>query len=258
MQLDGQVALVTGAGRGIGREIAQSLARASARVVLAARSPAPLEAVAAAIEEAGGEALAVPTDVADEQAVKRLVARATERFGRVDILVNNAGSSYVSNVVMSDAKRWCGSFETNVFGAYLCTRAVLRSMIRARSGRVINVSSVAGLVGAAYNSSYAASKAALNGMTKSIAREVAGFGITVNAICPWHVDTELAQETMGARGAMFGKSAEEYLAGLAESSPQKRLIDPEEIAALALFLCSPGARGITGQTINVSGGAVMT
>jgi len=258
MSLEGQVALITGAGRGIGREIALQLSGAGARVVLAARSADALEDAAEAMRSRGGEALALPTDVADEAAVRALVAAVLERFGRIDVLVNNAGSSYVSNLVMSKADRWRGSFETNVFGAYLCTRGVLRPMIRARRGCIVNVSSVSGLVGAAYNSSYAASKAAMNGLTKSTAREVAGFGITANAICPWHVDTELAHETMGARGAMFGKSAEEYLAALAEESPQKRLITPEEIAALTLFLCSAGARGITGQTINVSGGAIMT
>jgi 3-oxoacyl-[acyl-carrier protein] reductase len=258
MSLDGQVALITGAGRGIGRAIALGLSAAGAKVVLAARGADALERVAEEIGGRGGEALAVPTDVADEAAVRALAGAAVEKFGSVEVLVNNAGSSYVSNLVMSKADRWRGGFDTNVFGAYLCTRAVLRTMIRARRGTIVNISSVSGLVGAAYNSSYSAAKAALNGLTKSTAREVAGFGITANSICPWHVDTELAQETMGARGAMFGKTADEYLAGLAAESPQKRLITPEEIAALTLFLCSPGARGITGQTINVSGGAIMT
>ena len=252
------VVVVTGAGRGIGREIAVRFAQAGAAVVLASRTEGELNEVADSIRANGGRALAVRTDVTDRSQVEQLRSIVLDKFGRIDTLINNAGTSYVANLVMSDDQRWRDVFETNVIGVYLCTKALLRPMIQAKRGQIINIASVAGQVGAAYNSAYATSKAAVIGFTKSVAREVAGLGITANAICPWHVETELSAHTMGARGKMFGKSAEEYLAGLVTESPQRRLICTTEVAALALFLVSPDARGITGQAINPSGGAVWT
>ncbi len=259
MQIDlrENVAVVTGAGRGIGREIALRFAEAGAAVVLAARSGQQLEEVAQAIRSRKGQALAIPTDVTDKAAVQQLIADTTDRFGRIDALVNNAGNNYISSLILSDDTRWREIFEINLFGVYLCTQAALPHMIRAKAGRIINIASVAGNVGAAYNSAYAASKAAVIGFTKSVALEVAKLGITVNAICPWHVDTDLVRQSMGARGSMFGKSAEEYLAEIVAKSPQRRLITTSEVAALALFLASPEARGINGQALNQCGGAVM-
>lgn len=252
------VVVVTGAGRGIGREIAGTFAQAGAAVVLASRTTAEIEELAESIRADGGTALAVATDVTDQAQVEQLRSAALSEFGRIDTLINNAGTSYVANLVMSDDQRWRDVLETNVIGVYRCTKALLRPMIQAKRGQIINIASVSGQVGAAYNSAYATSKAAVIGFTKSVAREVAGLGITANAICPWHVETELSAHTMGARGKMFGKSAEEYLAGLITESPQRRLISTTEVAALALFLASPDAQGITGQAINLSGGAVWT
>ncbi len=249
------VVVVTGAGRGIGREIADRFAQAGAAVVLASRTEGELNEVAETIRADGGRALAVPTDVTDGSQVEQLRSIVLDEFGQIDTLINNAGTSYVANVVMSDDQRWRDVFETNVIGVYLCTKALLRPMIQAERGQIINIASVAGQVGAAYNSAYATSKAAVIGFTKSVAREVAGLGITANAICPWHVETELSAHTMEARGKMFGKTAEEYLAGLVTESPQRRLISTTEVAALAVFLASPDAQGITGQAINLSGGA---
>ena len=146
----------------------------------------------------------VRTDVSDHDSVAKLVANTMARFGRIDILVNNAaGANYISSLALSDDARWKKMFDVNVFGVYLCTKAVLRHMIRAKSGRIINISSVAGQVGAAYNSAYSASKAAVIGFTKAIALEVAKMGITSNAICPWHVDTELMRDAMTARARPF-------------------------------------------------------
>ena len=252
------VVVVTGAGRGIGKEIAGRFAQDGAAVILASRTKDELNEVAESIRADGGRALAVPTDVTDRSQVEQLRSVVLDEFGRIDTLINNAGISYVANLVMSEDQRWRDVLETNVIGVYLCTKALLRPMIQAKRGRIINIASVAGQVGAAYNSAYATSKAAVIGFTKSVAREVASLGITVNAICPWHVETELSTRTMGARGKMFGKSAEEYLTGLVAESPQRRLISTTEVAALALFLASPDARGITGQAINLSGGAVWT
>lgn len=253
-----KVVIVTGAGRGLGREIALTFACAGAAVVLAARTCHQLEEVRDAIVAEGGTALPIRSDVTDSQSVKHLIAETMEAFGRVDVLVNNAaGPNYIASAALSDDTRWKQMFDVNIFGVYLCSKAVLPHMIRARSGRIINISSIAGQAGAAFNSAYAASKAAVIGFTKSIALEVANLGITCNAICPWHVDTELMRDAMAARGAMFGKSADEYIAKIVSTNPQRRLITAAEIAGLALFLSSPAARGITGQALNQCGGVVM-
>jgi NAD(P)-dependent dehydrogenase (short-subunit alcohol dehydrogenase family) len=257
IDLGGQVVIVTGAGRGIGEAIATSCAEAGARVVLAARSADQLEALAAKIRSSGGEALPVPSDLTSKAAIDSLVKTTVDRFGKIDALVNNAGTNYIANLVMSKEDGWRGVYELNVFSVFTLTQAVLRHMIRARSGRIINISSVSAKVGAAYNSAYASSKAAILGFTRSVAKETAKIGITVNAICPWHVDTELVREAMAKRAKMFGKTADEYLAEIVEHSPQNRLIEAREVAALAVFLMSHDARGITGQSLNVDGGVVM-
>jgi acetoacetyl-CoA reductase len=258
ISLDGQVVIVTGAGRGIGRKIAEMAAEAGAAVVLAARTEEQIRTVADGIEANGGKALAVPTDVTDAAAIDHLVGKTRETYGRIDVLVNNAGMNYIANLVMSKEEQWRAVFEVNLFSVYRLTRAVLKDMIRRKYGRIINVSSVAGKVGAAYNSSYAASKAAVDGFTRSVALETAKIGITVNAICPWHVDTELLHFGMGKRGQMFGQSAEAYIEKMVKDSPQERLLTAEEVAGTAIFLMSKEAAGITGQSINVSGGTVMS
>ena len=257
--LNGQVAIVTGAGRGLGREIALKFTRAGAAVVLAARTCTQLEEVGALITSEGGTALAVKTDVSSRDSVKHLVSETVAKFKRIDVLVNNAASSnYISSLALSDDERWKKMFDVNVFGVYLCTKAVIPHMIRAKSGRIINISSVAGVAGAAHASAYAASKAAVLGFTKAIALEVARLGITCNAICPWHVDTELMRDAMTARGAIFGKSTDDYLQQIIAHNPQRRLITAEEVAGLAFFLSLPEARGINGQALNQCGGVVTS
>lgn len=254
--LNGQVAIVTGASRGIGREIAIAFARSGAAVLLAARDREHLNQVAEIVTSGGGNALCVPTDVTQPAAVHALAKSAVAKFGRVDILINNAGTNYVSSLVLSNDERWKQMFEINVFGVYYCTKSVLPFMIRAKSGRIINIASVAGVVGAAHNSAYSAAKAAVIGLTKSVALEVAKLGITCNAICPWHVDTTMMRDAMAARAVMFGNSGDDYLQKVMAYHPQRRLIQPKEVASLALFLSSDGAAGITGQALNQCGGVV--
>jgi NAD(P)-dependent dehydrogenase (short-subunit alcohol dehydrogenase family) len=257
IDLKGQVVVVTGAGRGIGEVTAKMAAAAGARVVLVARSEGQLREVAGAIASEGGEALVHAADITEPAAAKEIVKATLAAWDRLDVLVNNAGTNYIANVVMSKEDAFRGVYELNLFAVFRLTQAALRPMIRQKSGRVINVSSVSAKLGAAYNSAYASSKAALIGFTKSVARETAKIGITANSICPWHVDTELVRESMANRAKMFGKNAEEYLAEITSHSPQERLITCEEVAGLALFLMSPLARGITGQSLNVCGGSVM-
>jgi NAD(P)-dependent dehydrogenase (short-subunit alcohol dehydrogenase family) len=254
--LSGKVAIVTGASRGIGREIAFTLARSGAVVVLASRDEAELQELARIVTSGGGNAIPAPTDVSDQAAVHALTSTALAQFGKIDILINNAGTNYISSLVLSNDARWKAMFETNVFAVYYCTKAVLPAMIRAKSGRIINIASIAGVVGAAHNSAYSATKAAVIGFTKSVALEVARLGITVNAICPWHVDTAMMREAMAARAQMFGNNGQDYLEKVVAHHPQRRLIKPKEVAALALFLSSEDAAGITGQALNQCGGVV--
>jgi NAD(P)-dependent dehydrogenase (short-subunit alcohol dehydrogenase family) len=258
INLDGKAVIVTGAGRGIGREIALMAAEAGAAVVLVSRSGAQLEEVAARINQAGkGRALAYPADITEKTVADELIKATVERFGGLYALVNNAGANSIANLVMAKEDDFRGVYELNVFALFRLTKAAVRQMIRAKAGRVINISSVAAKFGSAYNSAYSSSKAAVLGFTKSVARETAALGITSNAICPWHVDTELVREAMARRARLFGKNADEYLQGIIEESPQKRLIEAREVGGLAIFLMSPEARGITGQSLNVCGGMMM-
>lgn len=232
-------------------------AEAGAAVVLVARTAPQLEAAAAAVREAGGRALVHACDLAEEPAAAAVVDAAMAEYGRVDVLVNNAAMNYVANLVMSKDDRWRELYELNLFATVRLTRHVLKRLIRQKSGRIINVSSVSAKVGASYNAAYASSKAAMIGFTKSVAREVAKLGITVNAVCPWHVDTEMVREAMGQRAKMFGKTTDQYLADIIAENPQGRIMTAREIAATCVFLMSDDARGITGQAINVDGGFVM-
>jgi NAD(P)-dependent dehydrogenase (short-subunit alcohol dehydrogenase family) len=258
MSLEGKAIVVTGAGRGIGREIAMSAAKAGADVVLVARSKAQLDDVAAQIAAQGkGSALVYPADLTDKAVADELIKQTVDRFGGIYGLVNNAGTQIIANLAMSKEDDFRAVYELNVFALFRLTKAAVRRMIPARSGRVVNISSIAAKYGSAYNSAYASSKAAVLGFTRSVARETAQIGITVNAICPWHVDTELVREAMARRAKMFGKTVDQYLEGIIDESPQKRLIDAREIAALCIYLLSEEARGITGQSINVDGGVMM-
>ena len=244
--LASQIAVVTGAGRGIGRAIALKLAAEGADVACVSRTAANSEKVAAEIRALGRKAWAHAVDVSDAAAVAAAAERILAECGRVDILVNNAGVTRDGLLMrMSDAD-WDAVLDTNLKGAFLVTKAFCRSMIRQRSGRIINISSVIGLIGNAGQCNYAASKAGLIGLTQSTAREVASRGITVNAIAPGFIETDMT--------SVLG---EELRKELLAKIPLNSLGQPDDIASAVLFLAGPGSRYVTGQVLTVDGGLVM-
>ena len=244
-----KTALITGGGRGIGRAIALAFGREGIRIAVAARTAEQVEQVA---HEIGNGAIAVVCDVADPESVALMF----EQVGAVDILVNNAGVAESATVVNTTDELWHKHLSINLSGTFYCTRAALPSMLKKGWGRIINIASIAGKTGAPYIAAYSASKHGVMGLTKSIALEVANAGITVNAICPGYVDTEMVSRGVERITSRTGRTAEEALDTLKKMSPQNRLVTPEEVAALALLLASDEGRGITGQGINIDGGTV--
>jgi NAD(P)-dependent dehydrogenase (short-subunit alcohol dehydrogenase family) len=258
-KLDGRLALVTGGGRGIGRAVAFALAREGAAVALVARTASEVGSAASEIEsECGVETMHAACDVSDAAAVGRAFASLAERFGRgCDILVNNAGVAESAPLLKTDDGMWQRHLAVNLSGTFYCTRAALPRMIERGWGRVINVASIAGKTGAPYIAAYAASKHGVLGLTRSVALEVAAKGVTVNAICPGYVDTDMTTRALANIEAKTGRPAAETLEAIKRMSPQGRLVTPEEVAALALLLASDEGRGINGQAINVDGGSVL-
>jgi 3-oxoacyl-[acyl-carrier protein] reductase len=242
---EGRVALVTGASRGIGRAIAHRLAAGGAVVVAAARGD-NAASTAAAIAEAGGRAEAIGLDVTDADAVASAVTGVLERHGRIDILVNNAGITRDQLMLRMKRDDWDAVIATNLTAAFTCIQAVLRPMVKQRRGRIINVSSVVGQSGNAGQANYAASKAGVIGLTKSLALEVASRNITVNAVTPGLIDTEMTR-------AMSAGAHDEWAARI----PMQRLGAPEDVAGAVAFLASDEASYITGHVLAVNGGMYM-
>ncbi|HLL77035.1 MAG TPA: SDR family NAD(P)-dependent oxidoreductase [Pyrinomonadaceae bacterium] len=259
MLLADKIALVTGGGRGIGRAVALAFAREGARVALVARTAAEVERAAREIaDECDVETTHAACDVSDRGSVERAFAEARERFGRdPDILVNNAGIAESAPLVKTSDEMWQRHLAINLTGTFYCTRAALPAMVERGWGRVVNVASIAGKTGAPYIAAYSASKHGVLGLTRSVALEVARKGVTVNAICPGYVDTEMTARAVSNIEATTGRPADDALEAIRNMSAQRRLVTPEEIAALALLLASEQGRGITGQAINVDGGSVL-
>lgn len=247
MLLDGKVALVTGASRGIGRAIALRLAAEGAKVVINyAGNEKAAEETKAAIEAAGGAAICVRANVADAAEVAAMFEQAVEAFGTVDILVNNAGITRDGLLMRMKEEDFDAVIATNLKGVYLCTKAATKIMMKKRSGRIVNMTSVVGLMGNAGQTNYAASKAGILGFSKSAAKELASRGITVNMVAPGFIATDMTSVLPEkARDAMVGEI------------PLGRMGAPEDVAGAVLFLVSDGAAYITGQALNVDGGMVM-
>ena len=254
MNLKGRNAVVTGGGRGIGAAVARALSRAGARVAVTARTRSEIAKVASGLSGA----VAIPCDVSKESSVKRMAAEAKRRLGRIDLLVNNAGIAVSSPVLSLTLADWNRHLAVNATGAFLCTRAFLPDMLKAKRGRVVNVASVAAKTGGPYIAAYAASKHAVLGFTRSAAAELAARGVTVNAVCPGYVDTDLTAETLRNISAKTGMSRREALKAVLKENPQGRLISPEEVASLVLWLCSDEAAGVNGQALVMDGGEVRT
>jgi len=251
-RLAGKVAIVTGAGSGIGRSIAQRFAAEGARLVLAGRRPDALSAVAS---ETGG--LAVPTDVADEAAVERLFAACAERFGPPELLVNNAGvTGPVAPVHELDMAAFDETVAINLRGVVLCLKHGVRAMQAAgRGGAIVNMSSLMGLRGYPMRVAYTATKFALIGITQAVAQEAGRHNIRVNALCPGAVNGELMERVIAARAAKEGRSPEEIIRlAYTETSALRRWVEPEEVAAAALFLCCEDSAAITGESLKVDSG----
>jgi NAD(P)-dependent dehydrogenase (short-subunit alcohol dehydrogenase family) len=252
VDLADRVALVTGAGGGIGRAVALALAGAGARLVLAGRDEARLDAAAAAVRATGRPALVQRLDVADPDSIAGAVAAIRSALARVDVLVNNAGVAESAPVARTDLALWERHMAVNATGPFVLTRALLPGMIERRWGRVINVASTAALAGAPYIAAYAASKHALLGLTRAVAAETAGTGVTANAVCPGYVATDIVWNGARRISQRTGKSFDEAVRAMASFNASGELISPEAVAAAVLELALDAAAGRTGEAVVLS------
>lgn len=257
MELSERVALVTGGGTGIGKAVARAMAQEGARVVIAARDGARLEAAARELRAEGHSVLAVPVDVRDRAGTRDCAATIRERWGHVDILVNNSGVSGMTPMDGEDDGLWHAIVDTNLTGVYLLTKEVLNIMSDDGRGRIINMSSVLGKFGVPGYAAYCASKHGLIGFTRALALELVSRGITVNALCPGWVDTEMSRAGIEQIAAQQGTDPESFKQQALAAVPIRRFLDPEEIARFAVYLASDKASGITGQALNICGGQTM-
>jgi len=253
-RLTGRSAVVTGGGRGIGAAIAAALAAEGAAVCVSARTEAEILNVASRIRAAGGRAWALACDVTDPGSVRRMAEAAVERLGPVGILVNNAGAASSAPLARITLDEWNRLFAVNATGTFLCTQALIPGMVEREWGRVVNVASVAARTGARYVAAYTAAKHAVLGFTRAVAAEVADTGVTVNALCPGYVSTDMTTQSVDRIVRKTGLGRDEAIAALLATTPQSRLIEPGEVAEAALSLCLEDARSLNGQAIVLDGG----
>lgn len=255
MRLRNKIALITGGGRGLGKAIALRFAEEGADIAICSRSLKELKEVAAEIEKLNRRVLVLKVDVSEERQVKKLIDSTLKKFGQIDILVNNAGKCSFTPVLEMSYADWATIINTNLNSAFLFSKAVLPQMIERRYGKIINISSIAGLKASALIAAYCASKAGLISLTQSLAAEVGPMGIYVNAIAPGSVETKMLEEVLSTGTIKMGMSDEKAFKDLlANSTALRRLATASEVANAALFLASEESSGVTGETITVSAG----
>jgi NAD(P)-dependent dehydrogenase (short-subunit alcohol dehydrogenase family) len=252
-----KIVLITGGSGGLGRALAEAFARQESRVVITARDRKRLNAAAEKIARNGAQVLALPCDISRRDQVQRLGNEIKTHWGDVQILINNAGIARAVSFSDMPDDLWDDTLETNLTGAYNCCKVFLPGMMQAKWGRIINIASTTAKIGFSHVTAYAASKHGLLGLTRSLALEIARMGVTVNAICPGYIDDERTHENAKIMAEKTGKSVDDILKLFAASAPQNRLIAPEEVASLALLMASGKLGAMTGQAVNVDGGAVM-
>jgi ketoreductase len=253
MLLENKVAVITGGGRGIGRAIAEAFANEGASVGICSRTIGNLKETVASVNQRGGKGMAVACDIRNAGEVDKAISDMVDKFGKIDILVNNSGASGMNPMDRADNSKWMDIINTNLTGMYLVTKRVLRSM--PDDGRVINISSVLGKFGVPGYTAYCTSKHGVIGFTRALAQELAPRKITVNAICPGWVDTEMAAEGITEISSHINVSPEDFKKDALTRVPLGRFLDPEEVAGLAVYIASDAAKSMTGQALNICGGA---
>jgi 3-hydroxybutyrate dehydrogenase len=256
--LKGKSALVTGASRGIGRAVALALAEAGAGIIVTARSENELASLVQEIQALGAKAIAVKSDLSELSSLNHVVSRGVAEFGHIDILVNNAGITQGVKFTEMDFELWQRIQRINVDAAMRLMQLTVDGMVSQGWGRIINIASIAAKAGLRYSAAYNASKHALLGLTRSVALDYAAKHVTINAICPGWVQTEMVEDTVQNIISKTGRSRDEAVQSLVKDVPTGRMVTPEEVAGLTVFLCSSHARSITGQGLNIDGGTVMS
>ncbi len=253
--LIGKHALVTGGGSGIGLAIAQALLQQGVKVTITGRTETKLQDALSRLNSE--QATAVVMDVSDAESVRQGFAQARENFGEIDILINNAGQASSAPFLKTDEALWQQMLAVNLTGSFLCSQEALPAMLKAGWGRIVNVASTAALKGYAYVAAYCAAKHGVLGLTRALAVEVAQKGVTVNAVCPGFTETDIVQDAIRNIVAKTGRTEDEARAELASANPQKRLIQPQEVAQTVVWLCQPSSASQNGQAIAIAGGEVM-